>query len=116
MKLLIVEDNYKMREMLKSIFNIYFTEIRECEDGESALLLYKNFMPDWVFMDIEMKNMDGITASKKILSSFPGAKIIIITNYDHPELKRMAESIGVHSYVLKENMTDILDILEKCDN
>lgn len=116
MKLLIVDDNFKMREMLKSVFKLYFTEIRECDDGESALSTYQNFMPDWVFMDIEMKNTDGITASKRIIGSFPKAKIIIITSYDNPELKKMAGTIGIHSYILKENMIDIMDILESSNN
>lgn len=112
MKLLIVEDNFKMREMMKSIFRIEFNEIKECEDGSDVMSAYSHFKPDWVFMDIEMKNLDGITASKKIMSTFPDAKIIIVTNHDNKEFKKDAKSAGVREYVLKENLSDIFEIIK----
>lgn len=111
MRLLIADDNFKMREMLKSIFKFHFSEIKECDDGEFAFEIYKEYKPDWVFIDIEMKKIDGITASEKILDEFPEAKIIIITNYDSLELRKKAKSAGVFDYVLKENILDILEII-----
>ena len=50
MKLLIVDDNSKIREMLKDMFSENFTEIRECQDGIESLDAYKEFLPDWVFI------------------------------------------------------------------
>ncbi|MDQ3021725.1 MAG: response regulator [Bacteroidota bacterium] len=112
MSLLIVEDNSPMREMLKSIFKFQFTQISECEDGDTALSSYEQSKPDWVFMDVEMKRVDGITASKQILKAYPDARIIILTNYDNAEIKKEAMSAGVYEYVIKENVLDILEILE----
>ncbi|MEO6695899.1 MAG: response regulator [Ignavibacteria bacterium] len=112
MKLLIVEDNRRMREMLISIFRNKFTEIKECDDGENSLSEYRLFMPDWVFMDIEMKKVDGITATKEILRSYPGAKIIMITNHDNSHIKKEALSSGVYKFVLKEDVLCLLDMFE----
>ena len=112
MKLLIVEDNLKMREMMKSIFKIEFNEIKECEDGSDVMNAYTNFKPDWVFMDIEMKKLDGITSSKKLVTAYPDAKIIIVTNHDNREFRKDAKSAGVLEYVLKENLSDIFDIIK----
>ncbi|MEO8211441.1 MAG: response regulator transcription factor [bacterium] len=110
MRLLIVEDNFEMREMMKSIFKSKFTIIRECEDGETALSEYESFRPDWVFMDIEMKKVDGITASKAILRLYPDAKIIIITNHKSAGIIKELISAGVRKYVLKENIVSLLDM------
>jgi DNA-binding NarL/FixJ family response regulator len=112
MRLLIVDDNYKMREFLKGIFKFNFTDISECEDGAYAINEYEKYKPDWVFMDVEMNEVDGITASKDILSSYPDAKILIVTNFDNDEFRKEAKSAGVYDYVLKENLLDIFEILE----
>lgn len=107
--LLIVEDNIKMREMIKNMFKGTFCHVYECEDGSEALDAYRLYKPDWVLMDIVMKKMDGITATKQILTSFPEAKVIIVTDYDDKELRRKAKSAGACDYVLKED----LSVLEK---
>ena len=58
MKLLIVEDSNRMREMLKELFGSMFTEIVECEDGSEAFRAYKKNKPAWVFIDIKMTEMN----------------------------------------------------------
>ena len=107
--LLIVEDNPQMREMIKSLFSDSFYQIFECEDGSEALGAYKLYKPDWVLMDIVMKKMDGLTATKQILNSFPDAKVIIVTDYDDEKLREKAKSAGAYDYVLKQDLT----VLEK---
>lgn len=111
MTLLIVDDNEEVRRMLKKVLRDEFKEIRECEDGSQALEAYENFHPDWVLMDIQMKEMDGMTASKEILKLFPDAKIIIVTGFNFPALEKKAKSIGVTAYVLKENIDSIKQII-----
>lgn len=111
MKLLIVEDNAAMRRMLKDMFQSDFEEIIECEDGSEALEAYKICNPDWVFMDIKMKTMNGIEASRLIKASYPEAKIIAVTDFGDKMLKSAAESAGVYAYVLKENIFDIYKVL-----
>ncbi len=51
MNLLIVEDNAKMRRMIKSIVADLADEIAECDDGGEALSLYSQYNPDFVLMD-----------------------------------------------------------------
>ena len=111
MKLLIVEDNPAMRRMLKDMFQSDFEEIIECEDGSEAFESYRIYNPDWVFMDIKMKSMNGIKASRIIKNSYPKAKIIILTDYDDAKLRSDAKSSGVYAYILKENIFDIYGVL-----
>jgi len=43
------------------------SEIEECGDGAEALDAYHRCLPDWVLMDVEMDQLDGITATREIL-------------------------------------------------
>lgn len=115
MKILIVEDNVKMRSFIKKIVeqNIKTIEaIFECDNGEEAVALFNKFHTDWVLMDIQLKNMDGLTATKLIRNSDPAAKIIILTQYDDPEYRKMAKDIGVIDYILKDSLYDLAKIIQ----
>ena len=113
MNLLIVEDSRKMRNCIREMFKRYFENIYECDNGLSAIAEYKKEKPDWVFMDIKMEEMDGITASGKITEQFPDAKIIIVTGYDDNDFREDAKARGAVGYVLKENLNEIINIINK---
>ena len=84
MKLLIVEDNRQMRELLKSILTNLAETIYECADGSAALDSYRQHRPDCVLMDIKMDHVDGIDATRQIIDAFPTARIVI----SNPERSR----------------------------
>lgn len=116
MKILIVEDNAKMRAFIKKIIesNINNVEaIYEYDDGDEAAALYQKYHPDWVLMDIQLKTTDGLTATKVILKSDPLAKIVIVTQYDDPEYKEQANAAGAYGYVLKDNLILIPAIIKQ---
>jgi CheY-like chemotaxis protein len=111
MKFLIVEDNDNMRRVIKSLISELGGETHECCDGAEALAAYAEHFPDWVLMDIEMTEMDGIAATRQIKTSFPNANIMIITDYDNQDLRRLARDAGATEYVAKENLFDMCRIL-----
>lgn len=113
MNLLIVEDNARMRQMIKNVVFDLVDEISECDDGEDALALYSENHPDWVLMDIQMKNTNGLIATRQIKSTFADAKIVIVTNYDDVHFRESAQQAGAIDYVLKENLLDIRRILQE---
>lgn len=116
MKLLIVEDSLSVRRMLRSVVSPFANEIDECDDGGEAVLLYASGRPDFVLMDIDLGEMDGITATRKIRANDPNAKIIIVTNYDENDLRDEARQAGACGYVLKENLLDVLGLLQTNQN
>ena len=113
MNLLIVEDNPKMRQMIKSIVADLADRIEECDDGRDAVALYAEKKPDCVLMDIHLKKTNGIAATKEITSVFREAKIIIVTNYDDEHFRTSAREAGAFDYVLKENLLDVRRILRE---
>jgi CheY-like chemotaxis protein len=112
MNLLIVEDNLKMRRMIKSIVARVADRIDECEDGAEALALYSRKRHDWILMDIHLKETNGIEVTREITSVFKDARIIIVTNFNEEAFREAAREAGAIDYVLKENLLDLLAIIE----
>lgn len=112
MKLLIVEDNPEMRRMLRRILTGVADEVTECEDGNAAHAAYQQMQPDWVLMDIEMKTLDGIAATRQIVATWPDARVVIVTNHDHQALRTAAAEAGACGYVLKENLLELRQRLQ----
>lgn len=113
MKALIVEDNAKMRRMLADFIGHKFEKIYECADGRQALSLYAEHLPDWVLMDWQMAETDGITATREIIAEFPTAKICLVTNYDDGFLEFEALEAGAKGFVLKKNLSELLMLFDK---
>jgi two-component system, chemotaxis family, chemotaxis protein CheY len=111
-KILIVDDNKNMREMIKSIIKannevVFF----EAENGLDAIKIYNEVNPDWVTMDIRMDVMDGIEAAEKIINTSSGAKIIMVTDYGDSYLRKKAKEAGSIGYLLKENLLELKKII-----
>lgn len=87
------------------------TEFRECADGREAIEVYTEQMPGWVIMDIRMPVMDGLTAAASILSRFPGAKIIMLTQDHDPMYMNAAKRVGAVALVLKDNLMELKRII-----
>ncbi|MFN7929953.1 MAG: response regulator [Blastocatellia bacterium] len=73
MKLLIVEDNLPVRQMLRRMVTDLVAEISECGDGADAVTRYRQERPDCVLMDIRLPGLDGLAATAKIKMAFPAA-------------------------------------------
>jgi NarL family two-component system response regulator LiaR len=112
MNLLIVEDNEQMRRMIVNLVRGMAVHTYECSDGIEALQAYTLYRPDWVLMDVKMKEMDGISATRQIKASYPEANIMIITDYDDVDLREAARSAGASEYVTKENLLDVRRVLD----
>jgi len=111
MNLLIVDDHQPMRRLIKSLLADVAESISECADGAQALEAYRATRPDWVLMDIEMEQVDGLTATSQIIEAFPEARVVIVTNYDSPRLRVAARAAGACGYVLKENLFALREML-----
>lgn len=113
MKLLIADDNEDIRKMLKSVCFHLFSDILECDDGDSAVRIFKQEKPDWVLMDIRMNRMDGIEATKLISQNYPQAKIIIVSQHNDKNVIEEVKNSGAHEFVNKEDLTKIEEVIKK---
>ncbi|MDQ3649662.1 MAG: response regulator transcription factor [Acidobacteriota bacterium] len=108
---MIVEDNEPMRRMIRLIVADLAERIDECDDGAEACACYADHRPDWVLMDIQMGDVDGIEATRRIISDHPGAKVVIVTDYDDADLRTAAAEAGACGYVLKEDLLKLRQLL-----
>jgi len=110
--ILIVDDSDHIRRLIASLVSDLAEVVVECSDGNEALEAYKKHNPDWVLMDLKMKEMDGIAATKQIKSAFSDARIMIVTDFDDPKLRQAALSAGAREYVVKEDLLSLRRILQ----
>ncbi len=101
----------EMRRLIAQIVRKSSDAIFECEDGAEALTAYREHLPDWVLMDIEMPETDGISATRRIIAAFPEAKIAIVTDYDNVNLREAATEAGACEYIVKENLVELRRLL-----
>ena len=111
MRILISDDHAEMRQLIKTVIADFAAGMIECENGSQALDIYRENQPDWVIMDIKMPITDGISATRQIKAAFPAARIIIVTDYDDPRLRRAALSAGASDYVIKDELMRLRELL-----
>jgi len=112
LKVLIVDDNFSVRNLLKELVLPFAVEVCECSDGADAPSVYAEQGSDLVLMDIQMKEVDGLTSAKRIFDANPAARIVMVTDYDDDALREAARRAGACGYVLKDNLADLLCFLE----
>jgi CheY-like chemotaxis protein len=111
MKILIVEDNPLMREIIREMVSEFADAITECEDGDEAFAAYQTNLPNWVLMDLQMRRTDGFTASRQIKAAYPDANICIVTDYGDARMRTAATEVGATAFVLKENLEELRTLL-----
>ena len=112
MSFLIVDDNSVMRRTIRCVIGEFASEIVECDDGAKAFSAYQKHLPDWVLMDVEMREKDGLTATREICATFSDAKIVIVTKHGDAEMREAARRAGACGFVEKENLLNLRELLE----
>ena len=111
MRVLIADDVQETRRntrlMLATIDDVEVVAI--ASNGLQALQLAKEHRPDIVFLDINMPEMDGLTAFKEIQKVLPGTGCVIISAEKDTGTLRTAMSIGVQEYLIKPFTVDELE-------
>lgn len=114
-KVFFVDDEASMRAGIRESIdwdNSGFTLAGEAPDGEMALALMQEILPDILITDIKMPFMDGIELSRRVKKTLPWIKIIILSGYDEFDYAKQAIAIGVEDYMLKPvSSTKLMEIL-----
>jgi CheY-like chemotaxis protein len=113
MTILIVEDNPTVRRLIRRAISDIADNIFECADGADALAAYREHRPDAVLMDVRMPRMDGLSATRQLLRHYPGARVIIVTDYNDDTLRSAARDAGACAYALKHNLTELDTVLKE---
>ena len=76
--------------------------VGEASDGEEAVALVARLVPDVVLMDIRMPVLDGLEATRRIVSSGSPSRVVVLTTYDMDEWVVSALRAGASGFLLKD--------------
>ncbi|HEY5583145.1 MAG TPA: response regulator [Ruminiclostridium sp.] len=104
LKLMIVDDEYLIRELLKKRINwdeFGMEIVCEASSAYEALDMVEEFMPDIIFTDICMPAMDGIEFSRIVIERHPNIRIVVLTGHDEFEYAKRSIKVGISDFLLK---------------
>ncbi|MET3287516.1 UNVERIFIED_CONTAM: DNA-binding NarL/FixJ family response regulator/signal transduction histidine kinase [Brevibacillus sp. OAP136] len=102
-RLFIVDDHSFIRDSLRTILEGQrdLRVVGMAEDGAEALERCEELEPDLVLMDLEMPNMDGITATKRMKEIWPGIRVLVLSTFQDTEKAKEIMRSGADGYLLK---------------
>jgi DNA-binding response OmpR family regulator len=106
-KIAIVEDDSVIAQMYRMKFEAEGFEVETAENGRLGVELCEHFRPDMILMDLKMPEMSGEEALKAIRATKWGKQIpvIILTNLGEEEAPKSLQTLGIHSYIVKAELT-----------
>lgn len=104
-KVLIVDDHEIMREGMSALLRKYseFEVVGQAADGRQALGMTEQLRPDIVIMDVGMPNLNGIDATKQLVSLHSGVKVMALSTHSDGAVVAKMIKAGASGYMLKES-------------
>ncbi len=107
---LVADDTPLMLDMLeKNLRDVGVQRILRAEDGEFALARIGRYLPDVVFLDIDMPRKDGLTALKELREEFPQLFVCMLSAHSSVQNVRAAMSTGASAFLVKPPHRDKLE-------
>jgi DNA-binding NarL/FixJ family response regulator len=103
-RVLLVDDQRLMRDGLRTLLELEgdLEVVGEAGNGEQALRIYQDLLPDVVLMDVRMPVMDGVEATRRLVERWHDARVIIVTTFDDDEYVFDGLRAGARGYLLKD--------------
>jgi len=114
-KILIADHSSAVRKLIIDILTLHDLALTviEANDGIEAVNQYRAHKPDLVLLDVEMFNMDGFEALRRIKEFDPQANVIMISTITESEIIDKAKQTGAQDFILKPFNTNKLVITIK---
>jgi DNA-binding NarL/FixJ family response regulator len=105
LRILIAEDHPLFRKGVISLLSSVpeFEVVGEAATGEEVVLRAADLQPDVILMDLQMPEVNGIEATRRILQESPSVRILVVTLFEDDESVFMALRAGARGYVLKDS-------------
>ncbi|HXY91100.1 MAG TPA: response regulator transcription factor [Acidimicrobiia bacterium] len=102
---LIVDDQAPFRRAARAVVTATpgFEVVGEAESGEEAVRMADALAPGLVLMDINLPGINGIEATRRIMTNHPDAVVMLLSTYQADDLPADADECGAVAYVHKED-------------
>jgi DNA-binding NarL/FixJ family response regulator len=109
-RVLLADDEAMVREGFRLILESHpdIEVVAEAADGAEALELARELEPSVVLMDIRMPTLDGLEATRRLLASQTGTRVLVLTTFDNDEIVYEALKSGASGFLLKSAPRDQL--------
>jgi two-component system, NarL family, response regulator len=109
-RILIADDHFLVREGLRAILGTApdFHVIGEAVNGRQALDLYEHHKPDVVILDMRMPELDGQQTITELITRFPDAKVVALSNFESEEDIHQALTRGARTFLPKRLIDRLL--------
>ena len=106
-KIAIIEDDQVISQMYRMKFEADEFEVQVADNGRDGVELVEHMQPDLILLDMQMPVMTGAEALKEIRAHDWGKKVpvIVLTNLGEEEAPKNLHSLGIHSYIVKADLT-----------
>lgn len=106
-KIAIIEDDLAIAQMYRLKFESEGYEVGSAGDGATGYKLIEDFKPDIVLLDMMMPELNGDEVLSKVRAQDWGKDIVvlILTNMGKEEAPAVLDTLNVHSYIVKAEMT-----------
>ncbi|WP_239987375.1 response regulator [Sphingosinithalassobacter portus] len=111
-RIAVVDDHPLLREGVQAVIDgqADMTLVGEAGTGIEAIALYRETRPDILLIDLQMPDLDGVSAIARIREEFPAARIIVLTTYSGDARALQALRAGASGYLLKSSLRrELLD-------
>lgn len=110
-RVLVVDDQRFARQFLAKVLDndvesSHLQVIGTADNGQQALQKVEFLHPDVVLIDLEMPEMDGISATRIIAQKYPDCKVLVLSSYDRSDYLQNALQAGAKGYLLKNTPGD----------
>lgn len=101
---LLADDQHLVRAGFRSLLrrDKELSVVGEASTGDEAVRAARDLRPDVILMDIRMPGIDGITATRQILTELPETRIVILTTFETDEYVFAALAAGASGFLTKE--------------
>ncbi len=109
-RVLLVDDDDLMRAGLKAVLSsdAAVDVVGEAADGRDGVERVRALAPDVVLMDVRMPDVDGIAATREIVSASPDAKVVVLTTFELDDYVFGALAAGASGFLLKRTRPEEL--------